>query len=222
MKCVQCGAPLNGKSIKCHSCGAMNDRDLRALHRELGRETASDRKCPRCDILMKSVDLGIDGVFYIERCDRCLGLFFDPGELDRVVEVSTCPPEEPDVERLAGMVEETFVGRRRGVRYAKCPVCGKFMNRKRHGSMSGVIVNVCRDHGVWLDGGELAQIVRWINMGGRQVEEEKLLFDAEAEAQRRHIADCYGGLPRVGEPGESPTLRDGSLADIVRRIIQLW
>jgi len=222
MKCVQCGAPLNGKSIKCCSCAAMNDRDLRALHRELGRETASDRKCPRCDILMKSVDLGIDGVFYIERCDRCLGLFFDPGELERVVEVSTCPPDEPDGERLAAMVEEPFLNRPRDVRYAKCPVCERFMNRKRHRSMSGVIVDVCRDHGVWLDGGELAQIVRWINVGGRDIEDEKRVFDAEAESRRRHIDACFKGVPGVGEPGGSPPVRDGSLADIVRRFIQLW
>ncbi|MCP4680195.1 MAG: hypothetical protein GY854_32815 [Deltaproteobacteria bacterium] len=28
---------------------------------------------------MQFVDLGLEGGFFIERCDQCMGLFFDPG-----------------------------------------------------------------------------------------------------------------------------------------------
>lgn len=37
-----------------------------------------------------------------------------------------------------------------------CPVCGARLEIERE---SGVSVDVCRDHGVWLDAGELETIV---------------------------------------------------------------
>ena len=31
---------------------------------------------------------------------------------------------------------------------------------------SGVILDVCEEHGIWLDGGELRQIMDWYEVGG--------------------------------------------------------
>lgn len=43
--------------------------------------------------------------------------------------------------------------------------------------MSGIIIDVCRDHGIWFDENELTQLLRWIREGGLSKVESKLEFD---------------------------------------------
>ena len=50
--------------------------------------------------------------------------------------------------------------------YRPCVVCGQLMNRINYGHSSGVIVDVCRDHGIWFDADELARILTWLRAGG--------------------------------------------------------
>jgi len=40
------------------------------------------------------------------------------------------------------------------------------MNRKNFGRISGVLIDECNKHGVWLDAGELAKIQHFIADGG--------------------------------------------------------
>jgi Zn-finger nucleic acid-binding protein len=52
------------------------------------------------------------------------------------------------------------------VTYLPCPLCHNPMNRVNFGRVSGVIVDVCRDHGTWFDGGELTRVVAFAGGGG--------------------------------------------------------
>jgi Zn-finger nucleic acid-binding protein len=52
------------------------------------------------------------------------------------------------------------------VTYLPCPLCHNSMNRVNFGRVSGVIVDVCRDHGTWFDGGELTRVVAFVGGGG--------------------------------------------------------
>ena len=58
------------------------------------------------------------------------------------------------------------------------------MNRQNFGRLSGTIVDICSGHGIFLDRGELHQVVKFILEGGfsrmRQAELERL-----KEEQRR-------------------------------------
>ena len=91
------------------------------------------------------------------------------------------------------------------VRYRPCPRCAKMMNRVNFGRLSGIIVDVCKGHGTYLDAGELHRIVQFIQGGGlerarlRPIEElkeqERKARDAEARAARdRAKANSYGGV----------------------------
>jgi Zn-finger nucleic acid-binding protein len=40
------------------------------------------------------------------------------------------------------------------------------MNRVNFGKRSGVIVDVCKEHGVWFDRGELTQAIEFVAKGG--------------------------------------------------------
>ena len=76
------------------------------------------------------------------------------------------------------------IKRETAVRYISCPVCGKLMNRKAFGRISGVVVDVCKTHGVWFDAGELAEVIRFVEQGGLEREREREI-DELAERERR-------------------------------------
>lgn len=52
----------------------------------------------------------------------------------------------------AGMVEE---------RFHTCPVCEHTLRKDNWRYGSGIVVDVCDEHGIWVDRGEIAQIEAW-------------------------------------------------------------
>jgi len=47
------------------------------------------------------------------------------------------------------------------------------MHRVNFGAKSGVVVDRCKNHGVWLDGGELRHLFEWMKLGGKLLEQER-------------------------------------------------
>lgn len=176
--CTNCSAPLPQDSIRCEYCGSRNDTDLKGVHYFTTHELESERTCPRCSIRLSTIDLGIGGRFLIERCDECLGLFFDPNELETLLQATVTNVFTIDRHRLNSI--NTTKSSDYGISYLKCPVCGKIMNRVNFGIKSGVIVDRCKEHGVWLDGGELRHLFEWMKAGGKLLQQER------DEEQRRN------------------------------------
>jgi hypothetical protein len=52
------------------------------------------------------------------------------------------------------------------VRYKACPVCEEVMARRAYGTVSGVIVDHCGDHGTWVDEAQFAALADFICRGG--------------------------------------------------------
>ncbi len=212
--CCNCSAPLPPSSIQCDYCGSRNDIDLKGVHYYTTHESDSELMCPRCNIRLETIDLKIDGKFLIERCETCLGLFFDPGELEAVLEATVSNVFTINRSQLES-INTAMRSSDYGVTYIKCPVCTKLMNRVNFGAKSGVIVDRCKDHGVWLDGGELRHLFEWMKAGGKLLDQERReelkKTDAERERERRHdvsAGDCsdytgfgtYGGTLRNEDP----------------------
>lgn len=87
MKCTTCAAELPIHTPICPYCGTRNDMDLRGVHEYTTHKPESERICPTCDIPMQTIDISAgDQHFFIEKCDRCQGLFFDPGELEAIMD----------------------------------------------------------------------------------------------------------------------------------------
>lgn len=183
--CSNCSAPLTQESISCQYCGSRNDVDLKGVHYFTTHSTDSGRICPRCSINLTTIDLKLNGTFLIERCEECMGLFFDPNELETLLEATINNVFTVDNNRLNSInatKKEPF-----GISYVKCPVCSVIMNRVSFGLKSGVVIDRCKAHGVWLDGGELRQLFEWMKAGGRllQVErEEERLNNERRELER--------------------------------------
>jgi hypothetical protein len=71
------------------------------------------------------------------------------------------------------------------VRYRRCPNCGKFMNRVNFARASGIVLDVCREHGTFFDPGEAGRLMDFIGRGGLARAREAEL--AALEERRREI-----------------------------------
>ena len=202
MNCSNCGAPLEAKSNICRFCGTVNDTDLRGIRRDIRVGPQGDRSCPRCHIKMNTIDLNVEGGFVIDRCATCLGIFFDPRELESLIDASVSKVYGIDHEQMAALIEEQG-GVETTVTYVECPVCQELMNRRNYGARSGIVVDTCTEHGIWLDGGELGRILKWAKAGGRHHAEERKEEDQRAEQRKRRAEAAgvdrmyVGGVPNV-------------------------
>jgi Zn-finger nucleic acid-binding protein len=51
-------------------------------------------------------------------------------------------------------------------RYRPCPLCREPMLRRNIGGRSGIILDVCGQHGLWFDCDELSHLIAWMRNGG--------------------------------------------------------
>lgn len=94
--------------------------------------------------------------------------------------------------------------------YRNCPTCGYAMLRKNFGRVSGIIVDVCKRHGVFLDPDELDRVLAFVRGGG--------LAEAQAYEQNEDANEQMARSLRV--QGSSHGLLAGFLNAPVRvRII---
>ena len=209
-RCSNCNAPLTPGSLLCGYCGNRTDIDLKGIHYYTTHENDTPRVCPRCNIKLKTLDLKLHGRFLIDRCETCMGIFFDPGELETLLEAT--------VKNIAGVdrpgleaINEKRDPNQHPISYIKCPVCEQLMHRVNFGTKSGVIVDRCKEHGVWLDGGELRQLLEWMKLGGQLLEQER-------QEQQRKEAEQREKEQRLKLKGyDDEPSAFGSFSDPLRR-----
>jgi Zn-finger nucleic acid-binding protein len=176
--CDFCGASIVREgdprklSLICPECCARNANDARfctacgvGFHPEPIPTAGSEIACPVCDALMPSQTVA--GIAANE-CTSCGGLWVPGEHFDRLVTRAielrkerdpsaalTAPPRVKGANPAAQRVE-----------YRRCPSCGAQMLRRNFRKSSGVILDVCVEHGSWLDANELEQITGFILSGG--------------------------------------------------------
>jgi Zn-finger nucleic acid-binding protein len=195
MKCPNCAAPLPAGKSACRYCGETADVDFAGLHHDPTQIPDEVRNCPGCQNPMETVNVATpEEPVFIERCPDCLGLFFDPGELDLLVDRSVQEVYSIDRLALSFLMEHNTQSQ---IQYRKCPRCKKCMNRVNYGQSSGVVIDQCRDHGIFLDAGELRRIVTWVKSGGRLAAANRV-----AANEARPSSDV--ALPLFQDVDESP------------------
>ncbi|MGI9591211.1 MAG: zf-TFIIB domain-containing protein [Myxococcota bacterium] len=230
-RCGSCGAIVAADAESCAYCGSAIVRDLGELSlicpecfarcAELARFCTAcgvafepqpvrvegqELPCPDCDALMEPHQVGGVGV---NECRTCHGLWV-PGDafdllLSRAVEArSKADPARQfsAAPRVTGANPAS-----QGVRYRKCPECMAFMQRRNFRKSSGVIIDVCHQHGTWLDADELEQIAGFVLSGKTTsqviIEEERKVVvesarwrrEARMAEARMHgrVIDGHGG-----------------------------
>jgi len=184
--CKGCGAPLNISSPTCPFCGVRNGVDLDAISSSTTEVPQEDRTCPNCKTRLTTIDIGDGDPFYIESCDSCGGLFFDNGELHAILQKRIDGVTRINHSGLQLLLREPLESNL-SVKYRPCPVCNEIMNREKFGEKSGVVIDHCHAHGIWLEPGELTRLSEWKKEGGEildakrkyQEQERKLKQDRE-------------------------------------------
>ncbi len=89
---------------------------------------------------------------------------------------------------------------KQGVQYRNCPECGGYMARRNYRKKSGIIIDTCSEHGVWLDADELEQIAGFILSGaaGKRIEPEP------AEERKQKAASAATLARREAERANHP------------------
>lgn len=144
------------------------------------------------------MEIDFDRGVEIHRCIACAGLWLDPGELDSMVDDPG--PTEANVADLREGMKDLRVPTG-PVRYRKCPRCKHMMARRNFGSHSGVIVDECRQHGMYLDPGEFEAIEAFIKLGGLALERDRELRNAKravhkAELDAAHYRAAATAVPQ--------------------------
>jgi len=105
--------------------------------------------CPVCAKPLIVVEYkGIE----LDYCIHCKGFWFDEGEIRLLSEALKLTTELPDLYSLpAAKVKE---------KPRKCPRCNKKMDKILIGLDPGILIDRCKKNdGIWLDSGELAQVI---------------------------------------------------------------
>ncbi|WP_367874629.1 zf-TFIIB domain-containing protein [Luteolibacter sp. Populi] len=200
MKCNSCGGRLEGAMTFCPFCGVRQDVNLRQIHfRDLGTDAALP--CPECTTPLAVVEFETEPKIRIERCATCFGAFFNPGELEALLDAQTNPLVWIDPVQLQQIAKD--FGYTHEVVYRKCPMCAERMSHLNFGGQSGVILDRCGTHGVWLEGSELRRLTEWWRAGGKHLHQEN-----EAAKAKKFYSAPGRGPARVPMTGTTEPLDD--------------
>ncbi len=206
--CPRCTTRVSDRARYCHSCGSHI-----APQASAGEPTTFD--CPACGdgrhLRSRALD---DRDLSVLECGSCAGLWVGNDIFQRLA--ASSEGVRTAVAALGGGNGggETPIPRIDEERrvYRPCPICGSLMHRRNYGRKSGVIVDTCRNHGVWFDAGELARILRWLESGGAQ----RATLEAQLETRQLERQAAH-----YGPKAERDELRRGgrTLTDVVGPVI---
>jgi Zn-finger nucleic acid-binding protein len=226
LNCPTCGAAVTGNESSCRYCGARlatvacpscfgmmfaGSKHCPHCGGAASRGPAEDVtgvKCPDCEVPLVRVALRET---VLAECARCFGIWLDTGSFNRI-----CVEREQQAAVL-GRAEPQEIDVKKAWRYLPCPACGHLMHRVNFAGQSGVIIDLCKDHGVWFEREELRKIVEFIRAGGmtqaRETQLERLEHerrrlenerrDATAESMSRADAGVWG----TNDAGANDALR---------------
>ena len=170
--CPSCfGAIFKGMKF-CPDCGAATERCEVISNNKM--------KCPRCEQILAPADIAATR---IHECCSCGGFWLDAASFQKICEdreqqekVMIYPSPARSAELKPAQRTKRF--------YIPCPVCGGLMNQRNFAGCSGVVIDVCKPHGIWFDRQEMQRIVNFIKDGGLQKARDNELANLKAEQVR--------------------------------------
>jgi Zn-finger nucleic acid-binding protein len=240
-RCAACGAAVGERAKSCDFCGSsiVREGDPRKLSLicpeccarnaqaarfctacgvaflpEPVRAAGFEVACPCCESLMPAQSVA--GV-PVNECTGCGGLWVPGDHFDRLVAraIDARRKRDPEAEPAAPRVKGANPAAKR-VEYRRCPTCRSHMLRRNFRKSSGVILDVCTEHGTWLDADELEQITGFILSGGSP---SPLLVSAPAPT--RAEARAAAGFARVRASWETQAMRAEPQDLLVKGFVKL-
>ncbi len=210
--CPECTARISDRARFCHYCATPIVPVGSA-----GESTEYD--CPACGAERQLFSRALsDARVSVMECGGCGGMWLDNTVFELLEERATrSAASDTTHEHEKHRGQGTQAQDRHGRFYRKCPRCDALMHRRNYGRRSGVLVDTCKQHGIWLDFGELDVILRWIKTGGLSNAEkwEKQRVD-EGKKATKLLRDI--DRQRATWAPDSPSRGAGG-ADLVARIL---
>lgn len=152
MQCPHCNKPTADIGKNCVHCG-------RALREETERSYSEPLVCPHCNIRTEIIVLS--GVA-LDYCYRCSGIWFDRGEIktfqNALMDKHLSDSMKSALRDLA--VPSPHLNR---PDYLHCPVCSQVMNHRTFAGVSGIVLDRCPIHGIWMEQTDLVEILEMID-----------------------------------------------------------
>ena len=126
--------------------------------------------CPVCNNPMVVLELDL---IEIDHCLHCGGIWLDAGELELLLET------DEDRARLRDLLIKTDSVNEK--KYP-CPICNKKMDKVFVGEEKKILIDKCKkNHGLWLDKGELEQVIELSsrNREGKIIHLLKQMFESK-------------------------------------------
>lgn len=197
LNCPNCGAAVASDSTRCEFCtsrlktmacpeciGLMFIGSEHCSHcgaKVVAAETVSADKpgnCPRCrgDLSVLQIE-----ETRLKECAKCGGIWSAVETFENI-----CADREKQSAVLGFAGNRTHLSSPAKISYVPCPDCGQLMNRSNFARSSGVIIDLCKQHGVWFDAEELPKIIAFIRKGGMEKarQREKLEISEERSKLR--------------------------------------
>lgn len=173
-QCQQCQHVVKGVMRICPMCGGGMKGD--------NTQQNEQRQCPRCQT---NLDIHHYNSFELDNCNTCNGLWIEPQEFNILTsefDVFRDANSNPDYQKPSMPKSEG---------YLPCACCNKLMTRQNFKAISGVIIDMCINCGIWLDKGELQHIRDFIASGGLNKANERKLFqhDQQINALDDRVSD---------------------------------
>jgi len=188
--CPKCFGMVGIHARHCSRCGAAIQR---------AEATATALTCPGCGRPLLATAVG--GVS-LDQCRACGGVWVGQHNFEQIAAdkaergevLGALPGEGPKVAVQLGAVH-----------YRPCPQCARLMNRTNYGHISGVVLDVCKDHGLWFDKDKLREVLEFIEGGGLEKSHARQVL--EEDERRRQVS---AGLPQdLGKWTEMPVRNGG-------------
>lgn len=207
VRCWRCFELSFAGSAHCAACGA-----------KLGLEAdrgATEACCPVCR--KEVLHLVEVGEHRIRECMGCGGVMVDHEELGSLTRKTEL---DAGIRLLDAGVQKSVLTETE-VRYRYCPDCGVILNRRNFGQRSGVVVDVCKEHGVWFDSDELTAVLAFVASGGLKEQRDRAIDDAKRELSRRR-AEALAEQSKASGAYGPDTFTVDSAAALLAAILELF
>ena len=164
MQCKFCAAPLPKQGLTCNYCNKLNPLNHKILGNIKETKSYSNHLCPCCHITLETIK---DATVTLAYCSQCDGILIEEEEFEKLIEYRVNPSNKFNPLYLR-FIQDHPRDNRKKAQFHNCPICSESMSIINYKKQSGIILDACEEHGVWLDGGELRQIIEWYEVGGEK------------------------------------------------------
>jgi len=162
MRCTFCGAPLPKQGLNCDYCNRLNPLNKRLLNTQKSESSNSNYLCPICEVTLEHLE---EKEFSLDYCPKCDGLLIQEKEFENLLSYRADKTRNFNPHYLR-FIQDHPRDNRKKAQYHNCPVCREMMSIVNYKNQSGILLDICEEDGIWLDGGELRQIIEWYEVGG--------------------------------------------------------